>query len=347
MTVQGRYPQKFATTFIEGFQDPRFASWARKIEVPPKLDSLSKREFRFLDEITLFSRVIGKAFRERLLLLFSSRGRLRPELLAIISIGLLPKRLRPKIVLYGEMFEPNSGIRHVLERLVMRLVDRVVDRYILFSNAELEVFPETWGATKEKIRVCNHFFYPPKNPTDSSREKALGKHIFAGGNSFRDYKALIQAAALMPEHVFEVCTTRISNNDHLPPNVKVSWPPLQEFLELIETAAVIVIPIQMGLRRTAGLLTCFESMWLGKATIVPKAMGLDDYIQNKVTGLLVEGTPESYVGAIRWILDPTNEKAVLEMGVQARKAITEIYTLERYNDGVLSVIDEVLMNDEN
>jgi len=45
---------KFATTFAEGFDDPRFGTWAREIDVPPKLDSLSKRGFRILDELTLF-----------------------------------------------------------------------------------------------------------------------------------------------------------------------------------------------------------------------------------------------------------------------------------------------------
>ena len=205
----------FATTFIEGFDDPRFNTWARKIDVPPKLDSLSKREFRLLDELTLFFRVLRAAFREKYLLLFSSRGRLRPELIAIISIGLMPRRLRPEIVLYGEMFEPNFGIRHLIERLVMKLVDRVVSRYILFSTAELEVFPKTWGATREKIRVCNQFYFPPTISEDNSREQTMGKHIFAGGNSFRDYKAFIKAAKQLPEYKFCVCTTKINPNENV------------------------------------------------------------------------------------------------------------------------------------
>ncbi len=331
----------FATTFIEGFDDPRFEQWATKIDVPPALDSLSKREISIIDEIILFFRILKSTRTENALLLFSSRGRVRPELLAIIVLGLCPKILRPVIVLYGEMFEPNQGLRHSFERLIMKFVDRVVDRYILFSNAELDVFPDTWGASKEKIRICNQFYLPPNRVADYS-DKPSSKHIFAGGNSFRDYDAFIEAASRMPEYTFEVCTTRIAPDRNLPIHVKVSWPPLQEYLDLIYTAAAVVIPIKMGLKRTAGLLTCFEAMWLQKTIIVPRALGMEDYIQDRVTGLLVEGSPESYIKAIEWVLDPVNAKSVEKIGNQARQSIAEKFTLQRYNNCVISIMDNAI-----
>lgn len=330
----------FATTFVEGFNDPRFATCARKIEVPIKLDSLSKREFRFFDEVKLFTRVIRAAFQDKLLLLFSSRGRLRPELMAIISIGLIPKKNRPKIALYGEMFEPNHGARHLLERIIMKLVDRVVDRYILFSSDELDVFPATWGATQEKIRICNQFYFPPDQSAVRSK-LPQSDHVFAGGNSFRNYNAFMEAAAQLPKHEFQICTTKIDPNENIPPNIKIGWPPIQEYLKLIDTAAAVVIPIQMGLKRTAGLLTCFESMWLEKTIIVPRALGMEDYIKNKVTGLLVDGSPESYVQAINWVLDPKNKNEVREMGKAAHKSVVEQFTLSNYVDGIYAVMDEL------
>jgi len=342
MTNINHRSHKFATTFVEGFRDTNFSEWARLIEVPPKLDSLSKREFRIMDELILFSRVIKAAFREKALLLFSSRGRLKPELNAVILTGLFPKKMRPKILIYGEMFEPNPGIRMFFERIFMHLVDRVVDLHILFSNEEINIFSATWGINKEKLRVCHQFYFPPERSRNVQQHNPNGVHIFAGGNSFRDYDALIKAAAQMPEREFCICTTRISNTEELPPNVKVSWPPLQEYLQLIDTAAAIVIPIQMGLKRTAGLLTCFESMWLGKIIIVPKSTGLEDYIQDKVTGLLVDGTPQCYADTINWVLDPENTEAINRIGMQARKSIAEQYTLEKYNNRIIALIDEVI-----
>ena len=68
---------------------------------------------------------------------------------------------------------------------------------------------------------------------------------------------------------------------------------------------------------------------------------MEDYVQDKVTGLLVDGTPESYVQAIRWILDPQNEEEVKGIGNSARKSVAEQYTLANYVDGVKAVIDEI------
>lgn len=333
---------RFATTFVDGFADEKFSTIARKIQVPPRLDSLSKREFRLFDEITLFFRVLVAIYQERALLLFSSRGRLKPELTAIILSSIFPKKFKPKIVLYGEMFEPNHGIRHLIERAFMRLVDRNVDCYILFSSAEKQVFPATWGIDREKIRICHQFYDPPESKNLITKEETPGKHIFAGGNSFRDYDAFLEAACQLPDQKFEICTKKISPDQAFPPNVNISWPNLKRYLELIASAAVVVIPIQMGLKRTAGLLTCFESMWLQKTIIVPKALGLEDYVQDKVTGVIVEGTAESYIDAIHWVLDPKNEAVVKEIGLQARTTIENRFTLKRYIHCLSTIMEEAI-----
>lgn len=332
--------KRFATSFLAGSRHAEFASRSKVIDVPMRLESLSKREFHISDEVLLFLRVVSAAFREKVLLLFSSRGRLKPELLAMAFIGLWPKRFRPKIIMYGEMFEPNEGFQHKIEKMIMKLVDRAVCRYIVFSSDELQVFPETWRVNSDKIHVCNFYYDPPlENSPPETNPKKNGNHIFAGGNSFRDYDAFVRAAKRMPDQEFNICTTRPIEQD-LPSNITVEWPPLDKYLELIDTAAVIVIPIEMGLRRTAGLLTCFEALWLEKPVIVPDALGLRDYILEKETGLIVDGSVEGYIEAIRWALDPNNSTQVEDMCKNARKIVAEKFTLKNFLDNILKIMDE-------
>ncbi len=190
----------FATTFVDGFKCARFRKHAREIKVPPRLDTLERRKFHLVDEIKLFIRVIKAGFKEKSLLLFSSRGHLKPELLAMIFIGFWPKRYRPVIVMYGEMFEPNRGVRATVEKIVMWLVDRAVSRYIVYSSAEFRLLPFNWGMDVKKIRLCHYFFQSRISKTRIG--KADLKHIFAGGNSHRDYSALIETARMMPEQKF-------------------------------------------------------------------------------------------------------------------------------------------------
>jgi glycosyltransferase involved in cell wall biosynthesis len=330
----------FATTFGSGFEDPRFAMLAQKIEVPERLDLLPRSEFYASDELQLFLAVLRAARRQKILLLFSSRGYLKPEPLAVALLSFLPRRYRPTVVLYGEMYEPNRGLVGIMERQIIRLADRAIQRYVVYSKAEAESFAHTWGIDPEKLRVC-YFYLRKASQTITLPIPPPKEYIFAGGNSFRDYEPLLAAARRLPQYEFVICTTRLARHNDLPPNVKVSWPPLEEYQALMLSAALVVVPIQTGLRRSAGMLTYLEAMWYKKPVIVSDAMGAREYIADGESGLIVSGTPESYVQSICWMLDAANQERVRRMAEQAHQTVVERFTLENHISQLLEVMDEV------
>ncbi len=331
---------KFATTFRTGFQDPRFAARAREIRVSDRLDNLQRRKFYFLDEIKLFFRVLQASLEEHTLLLFSSRGYLKPELLAIAFISLWPKRYRPVILFYGEMFESDTGIRGLISRSIIKLADRAINCYLLYSQAECQTFSNFWGIDKKKPRFC-HFYRNLEHDVKVSKQ-TRDQHIFAGGNSFRNYEPFVQSARLLPEYEFVICTNRLSNRDDLPSNIRAGLVSHEEFVMLMNSAGAVVVPLRQDTRRIAGLLVYLESMWLKKPTIVSDALGVCEYVEHGVTGLVVDGTPESYVDAIRWVMDPKNDEEIEHMCERAHKAVGEQFTLENYITRLLEIIDDVL-----
>lgn len=329
----------FATTFGSGFEDPRFAVRAYKIDVPKRLDILPRHKFYPGDEIRLLLNVLHTARHQKTLLLFSSRGFLKPEPLAALAISFWPKRRRPKIVLYGEMYEPNRGPLGLLEKQFIHLMDRSIARYVVYSRTEAENFARTWGIDPAKINVCNFYLHKAKSAL-SLPAIPPKSHIFAGGNSFRDYEALLGAARQLPEYEFVICTTRLAQRKDLPPNVKVSWPPLDEYYAWMLSAALVIVPLQPRLHRSAGMLTYLEAMWYKKPFIVSNAPGVSDYILDGENGLIVNGTVENYVQGIRWMLDPANKERVAQMCEKAHQAVTERFTLEKHITQLLAVIDE-------
>lgn len=337
------HKRRFATTFIEGLPDPSFAARAQAIGVPPGLDKLPRRPFSPADELTLFLRVLRAALSAPALLLFSSRGYLKPELLAIILLGLLPRSLRPAIVLYGEMWAPSGGWRGRIERLVMGLADRGIDRYVVYSSAERQVFAENWGVSAEKIRFCP-FYIRPRTTLDAPASQASeppGEHVFAGGNSFRDYEPLIAAARRMPDVHFYIGTVRLEGRDDLPPNIHTAWFPRDEWDRLVRTAAVVAVPLRRDTRRTAGLLTLLEAMWSRRPLIVSDALGVRDYVSDGVSGLVVDGSAEGYERALRRALTPEGRQALAAMGEAGHQAVCEQFTLAKHCAALLHVLDEV------
>lgn len=325
-------PAIFGSTV--GEHNPLFRSRIRPIPVPLGPDG----KFRRVDELKLFWRVLLAAWREHTLLLFSSRGRFKPELLAIMVIALWPRPLRPTIVLYGEMYAPDTGLRRLAEQLIMRLADRAVARYVVTSAAERDVFSQLWGIDPAKIRVCYFTYMPP--PAADGHAPAQGDYVFAGGNSFRAYDALIEAARRMPEQQFVICTKLLTDQAALPPNVQLR--PIREFKQWLGGARLVVVPLRTDVQRSAGLLTYLEAMGLRKPTIVTDALAVREYVHDGETGLVVSGSPESYVEAIRWALDPANAERVARIAAQAHDWVLEQETQRNLNAEILKVMDELM-----
>lgn len=320
----------YATMYRTGCADPEFARRCELIEVPASIHT----GFHPIQELRVLLPLLRAARRRRALHICSSWGYLRIELLAIILIGLLFGRRGPTLLLYGEMYEPNGGLRGRLERLVMRVIDRWVDGYIVFSNDERASFARTWGVDPAKMHTCGYYHRPKPFPTIER-----GDYVFSGGNSFRDYAPLIAAAREMPEQQVLIATHSLGDQSAPPPNVRLWWPGIAEWMETLGRAAAVVIPISKGMRRSVGLLLLSEAMWLHKVSIITDSLGIREYVEDGVNGLIVDGSSESYLRAMRWVLDPANADAVAEMSRQAARTAEEKFSLEAHTRRLLALMD--------
>ncbi len=329
--------KRFATT-VSGWGDARFIQQSRPIPFAQELDKIPRTKFFLRAELGLLLNVLFAAWHEDVLLLFSSRGYLKPELLATAIIGLWPRAWRPKIIFYGEMFEPDADWRYRIERVLMRLADRAVFRFALHSPGEVPVFTEIWEIDPRKVRATG-FFTKPRGAPQVVRREHKG-HIFAGGTSFRDYTPLLEAARRLPDCRFVICTNRLADQPAIPPNVEVGLVSPALYDELLGTAAAVVVPLRKDVHRITGMLTYIQAMWAKQPVIVTDTLGVRDYVTDGETGIIVDGSPESYVAAIRRVLDPAERSWVDNLCERAHAIVCERFTVARHVDQLLAVIDE-------
>ncbi len=288
------------------------------------------------NQLRLLRKVLVAARQGRPLILFSSRGKLKPDLLACVVLGFW--RCRPPVVLVGEMWQPGAGPRAVLERLVVRLADRAVDRYLVLSQAEAEQLPRVWPVTPDKMRVRSFYFEPTEHGmSDEDPLPVRERCVVAGGDSFRDYGPLLEAARQMPDVPFLLVTRTLDGVD-LPPNVEVRSVPYAEYFRLLSRAGVVAVPVQTGLRRSAGLLIALMAMWLGRPTVATTALAMDEYVEDGVTGVLVDGSVAAWREALSRLLDDTDEAD--RLAAAARRTTRERYTFDAYVRGILAELDE-------
>lgn len=295
----------------------------------------------------IIGRILWTALKEDVLLLTSSWGRIHPDILAAAMMGFWPKRLRPTVVLMGCMWEPNNGIRAPLEKAIVKLADRAIDRYVVQSTEELSIFPKTWDVDPAKMRFCPFFYSFTEEDLVATTGDPEEDYIFAGGNSHRDYEPLVEAARRMPGRRFIFATHLLEHRTNLPPNVQAGLVSHPEFVSLMRSAAATVVPIRRGLRRAVGQQTYLNAMLLRKPTVVTDTLGVRDHICHRQTALIVDGSPESYVEALEWILDPKNREEVDRLRRNAHNVVQEEFSLEKHVTRLLNIMDEAIYEAAN
>lgn len=340
MSIQEKESITFATTYGHLKDTRAFSSRAKIIKVPsfdPMVD------YNLAAQIGIFWRVMLASLRYKSLLLYSSRGSIKPELLAIALLGFFPKEKRPAITLNGPMWEPDTGIQGFFEKILITLVDRAVTLYGVQSTGELTIFPQVWGINPSKIRFIPYLFSFTEKEINQEFTQEIsnsGNYIFSGGNSHRDYDSLIEAARQLPDHDFFIASHLLDKRPNLPGNVTARQVTHKEFVRLMGSANAVVIPMKMNLRRSTGHQTYLNSMLLMKPTIVNDVLGVRDHIQNMETAIIVDGSVDSYVSSLKWVMDPANHTQLQNICENGARDVLRRFSNENHASKLVELVEE-------
>jgi glycosyltransferase involved in cell wall biosynthesis len=290
------------------------------------------------------ARLVAAGLRGRTLVLLGSAGfgARYADLLAAVAVARGPRS--PAVVLAECTWEPGSaalarrlrvGGNGGAARLAVRAVDGDRVTFCVLSRAERERFPRTWGVAPDRVAFTP--FTVTLGEAQLAPPPSLGDAVFAGGNSLRDYGPLLDAAGGIPAPIV-LATNRIGPHARLAPNVRAGLLPHARYVEELRLARAVVVPLAENRWRSAGQQTYLNAMALGKPVVVTDTMGVRDYVEHGVTGLVVPpGDARAMGEAVRWVLDPANAAAVDAMSERARRTARERFTLDRYLTRLLEV----------
>lgn len=223
-----------------------------------------------------------------------------------------------------------------LARASIRLLDSGRLHYCVLSRTEEASFPTVWGIEPSRVHFTPFCFGINPSPLEP-----LGSGtIFAGGDSLRDYRALIAAGPTLPLPV--VIATRLSAPLERGTMRLGPLPPGTYDTEM-RSARIIVVPLRSDSLRSAGHQTYLSAMALGKPLVVTDSPGVRDYVDDGETGIIVPpNDPQRLAEAIRWILDDDNRAELTRMTERARTTALERYSLDSYLNRVLDVVEDAV-----
>jgi len=195
--------------------------YAHHIEYASRARVLSRSDRSIRGELKSIFRILGATRLTKVALLDSSSGRIHPDFLAVALLGFLPRSRRPLVVFMGAMWQKNAGVKGFVQKIILHLADKAIVRYAVQSTDEIPLFSAAWGIPESKLRFVPYFhtfteklLTAPPPPQEN--------HIFAGGNSHRDYLPYLDAIDSLREYEFVIATNLLEGRT-LPPNVRWSY----------------------------------------------------------------------------------------------------------------------------
>ncbi len=226
---------------------------------------------------------------------------------------------------------PRHGRR--LGRTAIRMLDGTNVHYAVLSRHELDTFPRVWGVDPGRVH-----FTPFCATAELLAHEPTGDGVLAGGNSLRDYRALVEAAPSINARL--TLATRLP----LPPitggNVEVGFLPAEAYEARERSAAVVVVPLLAGTDRSAGQQTYLNAMGRGKPVVVTDAPGVSDYITHDKTGLIVPNEPGALADGVNRLL--SDRGLARRLGDAARADVLARFSLGAFVTRLLELADRVL-----
>ena len=212
----------------------------------------------------------------------------------------------------------------------------------VLSSEEGRSFPGAWGIDPANVHVTPYWAsnlaaleaVRDAAPTECDGAPSAEPVVFAGGDSLRDYRPLLEAAEAVQGPVR--IATRLPLPTRLPANVTAGRVPPEDFLRLAVSAAVAVVPLVPDALRSGGQKTYLGAMGLGQAVVVPQAPGVLDHVQPDVTGLVPPADdPAALAAAINVALSEADLRS--RLGAAARADVAARFSPTAYGERLYGI----------
>jgi Glycosyl transferases group 1 len=234
-------------------------------------------------------------------------------------------------LLHARMAEIAQDTPPIARRLVrsalMGLIDGQTVHYAVLSSDELRLLPETWGMDSRRVH-----FVPFCATGEIDVLSQGGGGVFAGGNSLRDYRALLDAV----DSIAAPVTIATGLRPPAETRARFGAMPPQEYDRAALAADIVVVPLLRDTARSAGQQTYLNAMLRGQPVIVTRAPGVDDYVTDGQTGLIVDNEPRALAEAISGLFG--NPGLAHRLGAAGRAEVLSKFQPRNYYDRLLGLV---------
>jgi hypothetical protein len=241
-----------------------------------------------------------------------------------------------------------SLFKHISPTVVCEMLKQIfnpksVSHIIFHSKCQRSFYRDTLGFSDDTLSyipfgIESEYFKP---------ESVEGEDYIYVAGEFRDFNSLMK---IYKERYEDLPELRIRSGllapNNLPP--KVNWlprAPISTFKIEVLKSRFVIVPLHYSIR-SAGVMTCLQSMALGKTVLVSRVPSINGYIIDKETALYYE--PYDQNDLYRKIsLLLKEDKLVDRIGKQARMEVEAKFTVKKLGTRLWDGVSIVLKSHDN
>lgn len=242
---------------------------------------------------------------------------------------------RPRhVILQFIMREKQQSLRSKIKYAFMRWCFSSVHLCVCSSRAEIQYYRKVFDWPDIK------FAYVPLHTDPRLLEHESRKNegfVLSAGRTLRDYGTLLTAFRGLDVPLLIIASRSSIDERGLPQNVRIQYDiPGSEFVDLMARSLAVVLPLENRMI-SIGQSVLLQAMTLGKAVIVTRVNGTEDYIEHMKTGIFVPPKDSGAIEAAILMLTE-NEELRLRLGKAARARIEEMYLPRHYAKAVSTLL---------
>lgn len=237
------------------------------------------------------------------------------------------------VILQFIMRERQPVLSSMLKYRVMKWVFSSVYKLVCSSRSEIGYYREAFGWNSDKFTFVP-FHTSPEFLAESGERK--GDYWLAAGRTFRDYDTLLRAVQGWGGRLILVAGQGAKARYAGYGNIEVMENiPLAELTELMKGCKAVVVPLE-NRKISIGQSIILQAMAMKKPVVATRTAGTEDYVQHRVTGLLVEPGDAADLRAMLELLD--DDAMYRRIADAAHRTVLERHLPRQYANGVRDAI---------
>jgi glycosyltransferase involved in cell wall biosynthesis len=214
-----------------------------------------------------------------------------------------------------------------------------IDRFVVHTRREREIYSEWLGLPIERFEFVP--YQVPDIPV-TYEEETKQPFIAALGSAHRDFPTLFQAVEKLNLPTVVASGKTALEGLTIPAQVQTPFGIKKaDCLKLAQQARINVVPLVPNEKVTAaGQVTIVEAMRMGRAVIATRCNGVEDYIIDGETGLIIE--PHSVTALMEAIEKLWNDEALRNrLGKAAQQYAAAHFSDEAAGQALGRILDSV------